>query len=105
MFRTWLLQRSRRMLRSGVKRNGKVDPEKSPRISWDPEIKQQVVWTSDKENNIPTLRRSDSLLISAFETDHIRQIQTFLLFPVLNPLSDKPTPAPQIVQVWLQKII
>ena len=51
--------------------------------------------------NTPQLSipRHDSVLISAFEVEHIRQIQNFLLFPILNPLSEKPQPTPEIWQV------
>lgn len=44
--------------------------------------------------------RHDSVLISEFEVDYIRQIQKFLLFPILNPLSQQSLPAPNILQVW-----
>ena len=43
--------------------------------------------------------RHDSVLISEFEVEHIRQIQNFLLFPILHPLSEEPQPTPEIWQV------
>ena len=43
--------------------------------------------------------RADSCLISEFEVEQIRQIQSFLLFPILNPLSKTSLPVPTIVQV------
>ena len=46
-----------------------------------------------------SIPRHDSVLISAFEVEHIRQIQNFLLFPILNPLSENSQPTPEIWQV------
>ena len=51
-----------------------------------------------------SIPRHDSVLISAFEVEHIRQIQNFLLFPILNPLSKNSQPTPEIWQVifWIK---
>ena len=67
------------------------------------------VWPSsdsDEENGSPVMfhrsrvtPRADSVLISEFEVDYIRQIQRFLLFPILNPLSEKFLHSPKIEQV------
>lgn len=67
------------------------------------------VWPSsdsDEENGSPAMfhrsrftPRADSVLISEFEVDYIRQIQRFLLFPILNPLSEKFLHSPKIEQV------
>ena len=46
-----------------------------------------------------SIPRHDSVLISEFEVEHIRQIQNFLLFPILHPLSEEPQPTPEIWQV------
>ena len=61
---------------------------------------------NDKENGSPVMfhrrkviPRADSVLISEFEVDYIRQIQRFLLFPILNPLSEKFLHSPKIEQV------
>ena len=70
---------------------------------------QIEVWPSnynDEENASPVMfhrsrvtPRADSVLISEFEVDYIRQIQRFLLFPILNPLSEKFLQSPKIEQV------
>ena len=67
------------------------------------------VWPSsdnDEKNGSPVMfhrsrvtPRADSVLISEFEVDYIRQIQRFLLFPILNPLSEKFLHSPKIEQV------
>ena len=61
---------------------------------------------NDEENGSPVMfhrrkvtPRADSVLISEFEVDYIRQIQRFLLFPILNPLSEKFLNSPKIEQV------
>ena len=77
------------------------------KLSYADETKKQTSKNSFREGNDlsqtkkPKLSipRHDSVLISAFEVEHIRQIQNFLLFPILNPLSDNSQPTPEIWQV------
>ena len=77
--------------------------------------KQIKIWPgsdNDEENGSPVMfhrsrvtPRADSVLISEFEVDYIRQIQRFLLFPILNPLSEKFLHSPKIEQVWNEIMI
>ena len=127
MIKKLFSQRSQRIFRVGMKWNGRVDTEKYPQNSiiandiqqninkqnLDPNVSKGIhIRRNNNENNItanghdnlsrpirPFLRH-DSVLISEFEVDYIRQIQNFLLFPILTPLSEQSLPAPNILQVW-----
>ena len=127
MIKKLFSQRSGRILRVGMKWNGRVDTEKYPRRSIIINDKQQnynnqilnsnfhrsrKIGSNNNESNItangydaPSIpsrshRRHDSVLISELEVDYIQQIQKFLLFPILNPLSQQFLPPPNIWQVW-----